>query len=277
MRIRKEHFEGLLDPVEARDIFASPLVVGCWIESGEIRVEENRYFAPRVLEEYPDMFLSFARLGGGVEPHADSIKRWVLKYGLPKRSGVLREVRRKGRDEPRDEPYMLLEDFREEARSACRLLKLYAEIRGEDIEAIFARLKNPQSSLDKQLKVAFDSTPHRTLLGAFGQLYYQEELNARARDEVRLFTSLRVLTDAVNEKAGHRSRLSAQSASTVIESWYCPDLLSAMYLQLHLLIADRRPMDYCEFCGTPFPYRGNKVYCNSTCRSNARHERERNA
>ena len=172
---------------------------------------------------------------------------------------------------------MLLEDFREQARSAYRLLKLYAEIRGQEVEAIWDRVKNPQSSLDEALIAAFDSTPHRALLSEFGRLYYRSDLNARARDEVRLFTSLRVLTDAVHEKAGHRPRLSAESASTVIESWYCPELLSAVYLQLYRLIADRRPMDYCEYCGAPFPYRANKFLCNSTCRSNARHERKRNA
>lgn len=270
MRIRKEHFEGLLAPDEARDIFAAHKVESCRVEFGEIKVRESPWLAPRPLEEYPDMFLSFARLGGSVGPRADSIKRWVLKYGLPRRSGV-------HRSQSRYAPYMLLEDFKEEARYAHQLLKLYAEIRGQEVGAIRARAKNPQSSLDETLKAAFASTPHRALSAAFGRLYYRADLNARARDEVALFTSLRVLTDAVNEKARHRPRLSAESASTVIESWYCPDLLSAMYLQLYLLIADRRPMSYCQFCGAPFPERGNKFYCNSTCRSNARHERERNA
>lgn len=261
VRIRKEHFEGLLDPEEARDIFASPLVETCRIVLGitqvEIRVKESRIFAPRVLEEHPDMFLSFARLGGNVEPREDSIRRWIWKYGLPRSSGV-----RQGRFGK--ERYMFLEDFKEEARAAHRLLKLYAEIRGQDTAAINARAENPQTSLDEALKAAFSSLKHRTLLS----------VGAYDIDEVTLFTSLGVLTKAVNEKSERLQRpLKALSASMVIETWYCPDLLTAMYLQLRLLIEDRRPMRYCNFCGAPFPYRGNKFYCNSTCRSRARHQR----
>lgn len=265
VRIHKQHFEGLLDPEEARDIFASPLVESCRIEVGimdvEIRVKESRIFAPRVLEEHPDMFLTFARLGGNVEPRADSIRKWVLKYGLPKSSGVHQGVFGKQR-------YMLLDDFREEARAAHRLLKLYAEIRGQETAAINARAENPQTSLDEALRAAFNSTKHRTLLSV---RVYDE-------DEVTLFTSLGVLTKAVSEKTGRLQRpQKALSASTVIETWYCPDLLTAMYLQLRLLIEDRRPMRYCNFCGAPFPYRGNKFYCGSTCRSRARHQRDADA
>ena len=59
-------------------------------------------------------------------------------------------------------------------------------------------------------------------------------------------------------------------------SWYCPDLLSAMYLQFYLLITDFEPMRRCEnpACGMPFPAtRKNKRFCNATCRSNARNYR----
>ena len=160
----------------------------------------------------------------------------------------------------------------EEARCAYRLLKLYSEIRGQirgqETIALKDRAKNPQTSLDEGLRAAFESTHHRTLVST----------GAYDEDEVRLFTSLRVLTEAVNDKLERlQPRLKALSASTVIESWYCPDLLTAMYLQFYLLIADRRPMRYCNFCGVPFPYRENKFYCNATCRSRARHQRNATA
>jgi hypothetical protein len=260
MRIRNEHFEGLLDPEEARDIFLGRLVTACWIKLGEIQVKEMPLLAPRVLAEHPNMFLTFARLGGSVEPRTDSIKRWVLQYGLPRRT-VVRQGEYKG-------AHMLLEDFKDEAHCAHRLLKLYAEIRGQDIAAINARAKNPQTSLDEALRAAFNSTAYRALLS----------VRVYEKNEVRLFMSLRVLTGAVNEKLERlRPRLRALSASTVIESWYCPDLLTAMYLQLYLLITDRRLMRYCDFCRAPFPYRGNKFYCNDTCRSRARHQRNADA
>ena len=260
VRIRKEHFEGLVDPEEARDIFLGRQVIACWIKLGEIQAKEMPLLAPRVLAEHPDMFLTFARLGGSVDPRTDSIKRWVLKYGLPRRTVV-----RKG--EYKD-THMLLEDFKEEARDAHRLLKLYAEIRGQDIVAIKARAKNPQTSLDEALGATFNSTAYRALLS----------VGVYEKDDVSLFMSLRVLTEAVNEKLERlQPRLRALSASTVVESWYCPDLLTAMYLQLYLLIANRRAMRYCDFCGAPFPYRGNKFYCNDTCRSRARHQRNAEA
>jgi hypothetical protein len=260
MRIRKEHFEGLLDPEEARDIFLGRQVTECRVKHGEIQVTEMPLLAPRVLAKHPNMFLSFVRLGGSVAPRADSIKKWVQTYGLPKRmvegQGEYRRV------------YMLLEDFKEEARYANRLLKLYSEIRGQEIAAIKDRAKNPRTSLDEALRAAFNSRDYRTLVS----------VRAYDKDEVRLFMSLRVLAEAVNEKLERlRPRLRALSASTVIESWYCPDLLTAMYLQLYLLIADHRLMRYCDFCGAPFPYRENRYYCNSTCRSRARHQRNADA
>jgi hypothetical protein len=260
VRIRKEHFKDLLDPQEARDMFLGRQVTACWIKHGEIQVKEMSLLAPRMLAEHPNMFLSFAHLGGSVEPRTDSIKRWVQTYGLPKRTvegqGEYRRV------------YMLLEDFKEEARCAYRLLKLYSEIQGQEIATIKDRAKNPQTSLDEALRAAFNSRDYRMLVS----------VRVYDKDEVRLFMCLRVLVEAVNEKLERlRPRLRALSASTVIGSWYCPDLLTAMYLQLYLLIADRRLMRYCDFCGAPFPYRENKLYCNSTCRSRARHQRNADA
>jgi hypothetical protein len=256
MRIRREHFDGLLDPEDARDVFLGQQVTECRIKHGEIQVEESSWSAPRVLAEYPGIFLSFARLGGSVQPRPDSIRTWVRKHGLPKRT-AMPEGKRKA--------YMLLEDFREEARYAHQMLKLYAEIRGQEIKALKARTKNPQTPLDEALRDAFNSRDHRMLLGLYGHL----------KDEVRLFMSMRVLTEAVNEKLDQlRPRLRALSGYTVVQSWYCPDLLTAMYLQLYLLITDYRPMSYCEFCGVPFPQtRANRRYCTATCRSKARYYR----
>jgi hypothetical protein len=255
VRIRNEHFEGLLDPNEAQDIFLGREVKECWIKLGEIRVKEVPLLAPRVLAEHPNMFLTFARLGGSVEPRTDSIKRWVLKYGLPRRTVELQGGHRT--------VHMLLEDFKEEARCAHRLLRLYAEIRGKDIASLKSRIKNPQVSLDEELIAAANSLEART----FVSMGYD-------KNEVGLFMSLRVLTKGVNQQLEKlQPRLKAWSPSRVIQSWYCPDLLTAMYLQLYLLISDHRLMRYCNFCGAPFPYRENRFYCNSTCRSRARHLR----
>jgi hypothetical protein len=60
-------------------------------------------------------------------------------------------------------------------------------------------------------------------------------------------------------------------------SFTCPDLLSALYLQLFIMMNRRMPMRRCEGCGLPLPQtaRKDQRHHNSTCRSNARHKRER--
>jgi hypothetical protein len=280
MRVRKEHFERLLAPHEARDVFASPLVTECRIEWGEIRVKESLWLSPRVLEKYPDLFLSFARLGGNRTPRDASINKWVEKYGLPRR--LPRHGEKRARGSPM-ESYMYVQEFIEEARSAHQLLRLYQEIQGRELELIEARARDPQSSLDEALKAAFEPRPYRearvhlTLSAALSRLYTQEDLKQRARDEVSLYTSLRVLTDAVAKKTERAQfRLVAKSSSNTEQVWRCPDLLSALYLQLHLLIDDRRPMRSCRHCGTPFPLtRTNKRFCNDSCRSGGRKPKQR--
>lgn len=57
-------------------------------------------------------------------------------------------------------------------------------------------------------------------------------------------------------------------------SWECPDLISAIYLQLYLWITEGLPMRRCVIpsCGTPFPAkRSDKRVCSVSCRSNLRH------
>lgn len=51
-----------------------------------------------------------------------------------------------------------------------------------------------------------------------------------------------------------------------------------MYLQFYLFITSDKPMRHCEnpTCGMPLLVtRKDKRFCNGTCRSNARHYRER--
>jgi hypothetical protein len=51
---------------------------------------------------------------------------------------------------------------------------------------------------------------------------------------------------------------------TPVQSWSCPDLLSAVYLQFYLWMIKAWPMRICanERCSTPFPAtRTDKIYC----------------
>jgi hypothetical protein len=57
-------------------------------------------------------------------------------------------------------------------------------------------------------------------------------------------------------------------------SWHCPDLISAIYLQLFLLGKKNTPMRFCKACQTPLPAKPkHKLFCNPTCRSNGRNHR----
>jgi hypothetical protein len=61
-----------------------------------------------------------------------------------------------------------------------------------------------------------------------------------------------------------------------VQSWSCPDLLSAIYLQFYVWMTGAWSMRYCENrnCGLPFPAtRTDKRYCTDTCRSAARNHR----
>ena len=58
------------------------------------------------------------------------------------------------------------------------------------------------------------------------------------------------------------------------QSWRCPDLRSAIYLQFYLWMTDALPMRRClnPACEMPFPAaRRDKRVCSDTCRSNLRH------
>jgi hypothetical protein len=60
------------------------------------------------------------------------------------------------------------------------------------------------------------------------------------------------------------------------QSWECPDLISAVYLQFYLMMTNNLAMRRCENpgCGLPIPVtRKNRRFCNPTCRSNMRHYR----
>jgi hypothetical protein len=66
----------------------------------------------------------------------------------------------------------------------------------------------------------------------------------------------------------------APSAYRPVQSWNCPDLLSAIYLQLYLWMTESLPMRRCVNppCGTPFPLtRKDKQVCSRSCGSNLRH------
>ncbi len=69
-------------------------------------------------------------------------------------------------------------------------------------------------------------------------------------------------------------RVGVQRGEGTVPSCYCPDLLSAIYLQFYLLVTRSKPIAFCKNPPRrqPFtPDSSKHVYCSDSCRSNARH------
>lgn len=178
---------------------------------------------------------------------------------------------------------MKLAEFKKETTRARGLLDLYAELQSRDIEAIEARVANPKTTIDESLG---NHPEWSGLRGAALEAY--ESLGGRPGYEWNLWVATKVLADELTEAAsGIRLRATLRDSiqgltySTPFgeqdlffkppyalgSTWYCPDLLSVLYLQFYLLITEQKPTRRCEnpACLMPFPVtRKNKRFCNST-------------
>jgi hypothetical protein len=102
-----------------------------------------------------------------------------------------------------------------------------------------------------------------------------EELNAV---RIRPVSGFAIPWETTNKEL-EDIRISNPQPYVPASSFDCPDLLAALYLQLFLVICRRRPVRRCEGCGLPLPDTARKGtrHHGATCRSNARHKRERAA
>jgi len=223
----------------------------------------------------PDLFFSFARLGARGEPSESSILRWVSEHGL-----LRWEKGPRSNTEVSQAP-ITVADFRAEVLRARQLLSLYMNIREEDFEALQSKIYSTDEK--RHLSSYWPHTPLTDLEVFFAN--FRDEHIALGWPDV--FTALLALTEEVKDRLAdvrldfdifHNwpGTQSSGSDYSIPRSWYCPDLLSAMYLQFYLLITDSEPVRRCQnpACGMPFPAtRKNKRFCNATCRSNARNYR----
>lgn len=70
-----------------------------------------------------------------------------------------------------------------------------------------------------------------------------------------------------------RLRVGIQRGQGLAPSYQCADLASAIYLQFYLLVTKNKAPRFCENppCGELFfPTNSKQIYCNNSCRSNAR-------
>jgi hypothetical protein len=278
MLIRKEYFEGLVNESTAWTACFWPVASRYGVARGWIWPEwDDEHFDFYVLLADPELFLSFARLGARGEPSNSAIKHWVSNHGLlTKRKEDQHAWATLEEDGGLNQASTPIGEFREEVRLAGQLLELYAQVRGREVEVLKARITDPQSLLDKQLAEAFENSAEE----------WGRRVSVASSELDILWLCFGVLSQAVEEKlAGVRVGVSTGPPETfnlrsprLDQAWYCPDLLSALYMQLYLLITGNKAMGRCDnpSCGMPFPLTHRKKrFCNDTCRSNARYHRQR--
>jgi hypothetical protein len=302
-RVRKNELEDLVDVFESSYMLVQPQPEEVSIENNRIRVS---YDARRTVKplDHSDLFTSFAKLAAYGEPREAKIRRWVEQFGLPVKGSQpeLEEVVPEESAVPRYKPMsMEAHHFREEAKYAHDLLDLYLVIREREATAIRTMVREMRSRkrphygeasrLDREFLGRYKDN-QRSLLTDSGdqrRSSYREAFpastvapgiegtKARHREFVGSVTILAaqsalgyILTNLVSNV---ELRVGVQRSEGLVPSWYCPDLLSAIYLQFFLLVTKSKPIRFCKnpACRQPFvPNSGKQIYCKDGCRSNAR-------
>lgn len=222
--------------------------------------------------EDPDLFFSFARLASRGRPSDNSVLRWVKKYGLPK-------VKHKDSSAPiwKGEPNqasMSIDELRGEALEAHSALNLYHDLYSRDINSFRKRIGELREDRKRWKQL---SKIDEWLVEEWGheadRQTWDSNLPWMAEGKLREFVTRRVENIRL-DLAGGGFWDPTDDGYRPKQSWKCPDLLSAMYLQFYLLITNSLPVRRCNdpSCRMPFPVtRKNRRVCNSTCRSNKRH------
>jgi hypothetical protein len=302
VRIRKNEVEGSFEFSEAwlGDIMVWPQAPRYKVVAGLIDLEpgSNRsHFPPPAPFADPDLALSFARLGAGGVPSPQHIEKWVSKYGLLFRRDKSLPGDRILEDGRVNQKPMEVSEFTREVFRFRDLLGLYAEIRRGDVTAVTKRGREPHSAVDREL-AAYVLPPSEDVPASVRAAKALEARSSLSLSSVMTLAD-QFLADQLTESlAGVRLRtvpgfqiphgISQEDQVSLMVSlmrappsryrlgfsWHCPDLISAIYLQLFLLANKNTPMRFCEACQTPLPAKPrHKRFCNSTCRSNARYRR----
>jgi hypothetical protein len=257
-----------------------------------------RRFPPPAPFADPDLALSFARLGARGEPSPKGIEKWVSRYGLLFRENEGLPGDRILEDGRVNQKPMEVYKFTREVFRFRDLLRLYAEIRDGKVRAVKQRSFEPLSAVDQELAayvlsgLTQDGLPparfDRALEASFSLSLYPEMALADRflADQLSLSLACVRLRTVPGFKIPHgasqedqralmKSLFNSPSSQYRLGfSWHCPDLISAIYLQLFLLATKNTPMRFCKACQTPLPAKPkHKLFCNSSCRSYGRYLR----
>jgi hypothetical protein len=303
MRIRKSEVEGSNEFDEAwlGEIMIWPQATRYKVAAGWINLEPGsnlRHFPPPAPFADPDLALSFARLGAGGEPSPQHIEKWVSKYGLLYRKNLALSGDRILEDGSVNQKPMEVYEFTLEVFRFRDLLRLYTQIRERDVRAVTKRSREPHSAVDKELAAyvlsgrtqdglpparldraleAFFSLSMSSVLALADRFLADQLSKSLAAVRLRTIPGFKIPHGASQEDQRSLMVSLWNTPSTSYRlgfSWHCPDLISAIYLQLFLLATKNTPMRFCKACQTPFPAKPkHKRFCNATCRSNGRNHR----
>lgn len=251
-----------------------------------------RSFPPPSPLKDPGLYWSFARLARGARSGKRAQQRvleWVSEHGLLKRQRDDLDGDDLLEDGVVNQALITVADFMDEAVEFASLVRLYAEIRSNDVTAIASRVSRPVSPVDDRLASAVEQRlePPMELLHTLLQYEASRaprpllmiadevrcEMMADKLDGVRIrpVPGFAIPWETSDEELA-QIRAARPRNYVLTDSYSCPDLLSALYLQLHLVTRRRKPVRRCEFCWLPLPETAprHKHYCNSTCRSRGR-------
>lgn len=265
-------------------------------------------WVPRAPLADHELFASFVKLGASERPSESKCLRWVQKYGLLRRRDEMhdsliiervdappgsppaewwltdqelaaretREARKFVERRSLNQEAVSLDDFRSEVQDARSALNLYGVLRSKDLnDGNVAELKT-------LVNAARDKESHVQLSGVeSGLARIGDAVLETSWTDTLVFRAALVLEAFVKQKVADvrldffafTEKLAPAPVYAPVQSWTCPDLLSAIYLQFYLWMTKAWPMRICanERCSTPFPAtRTDKIYCTGTCRSAAR-------
>jgi hypothetical protein len=233
----------------------------------------------------PDLFVSLIKLVARGKPANESILGWVSKYGL------LRRAKEGDQDKSEDGKDQVVatrelnqasepvETFVSEALQARSVLDLYTDLSSGSIDDFRKRIgalrdkykrMEPLSKLDSDLVEKWggeaDKVGQADLKGV--------DMMVSVDLEATVVSKIHHVRPTLYSDFGLGSSFGSYRPTP---SWECPDLISAIYLQLYLWITEGLPMRRCAIpsCGTPFPLkRSDKWVCSDSCRSNLRNHPE---
>jgi len=275
LRNRRRDIERIVDREEFRHRPKWPVAEKYDIDdSRNVVVKKTGDYVITTPLEDPDLFLSFARLGARGRPSDESILGWVSEHGLLTLGDEGKHSVSYPWKQLKQAP-ISLDDFVAEvlrARSAVDLYTTLNDRRVKDLKEMIRTISEdyhgmkPLSEMDDYFYEKWRDIPDE-------QSWSDGTLQFMAIFKLEIFVKSR-LANVRPAFWGADHPETPPNAYKPAPSWECPDLLSAIYLQLYLWMTSSLPMRRCAnpACRTPFPItRANKRVCKPSCRSNLRH------